>query len=96
MGWLKPEAGCSMDGLEQDAPATGKSETISRRFISDPRSAILHDSRAFVSIRGLKISARVGAAGPHRPTGKRDKTSRSKIQEKKPDLHLSFDAPHNP
>ena len=31
--------------------------------IHDPRSAILHDSRAFVFIRGLNISARVGAAG---------------------------------
>jgi hypothetical protein len=34
-----------------------------RSTIHDPRSAILHDSGAFVFIRGLNISARIGAAG---------------------------------
>ena len=59
----------------------------------------IHDLQSYmirVHSRGLNISERVGAAGPHRPTGERDKTSRSKIQEKKSDLHLSHAPPNNP
>ena len=36
----------------------------------------------------LRGRGRFGAAGPHRPTGKRDKTLRNKIQEKKPLPHI--------
>ena len=57
----------------------------------------MFDVHLLLRTLAVNLSSRNRRCGPHRPTGKRDKTSRSKIQEKKPDLHLSLRcSPHNP
>ena len=91
----RSEAASSKEQRVRQECRTSLARSASSSAIHDPPR--LSHSCSFACIRGLNISARVGAAGPHRPTGKRDKTSRSKIQEKKPDLHLSLRcSPHNP
>ena len=76
----RSEAASSKEQRVRQECRTSLARSASSSAIHDPPR--LSHSCSFAFIRGLNISARVGATWPHRPTGKRDKTSRSKIQEK--------------
>ena len=71
-------------------PSHMKKKLLLRSTIHDLQSYMI---RVHSRLEHLCKSRR---CGPHRPTGKRDKTPRSKIQEKKSDLHLSHVPPNNP